>query len=82
MEMVCLRQGLGHKCLQLFLHGMQGGATQPAAGKNLNPNIATTTATSRQAARFPRPLPFQSPNQPLWTVVSAMSATFTANRLL
>lgn len=37
-----------HKCLQLFLHGMQGGTT--AAGKNLKPNIATTTATSRQAA--------------------------------
>jgi len=72
---------LGHKCLQLFLHGMQGGTT--AAGKNLKPNIATTTATSRQAAL---PISFSHPSISLslsvGPVVFAMSATFTTNRLL
>lgn len=69
---------LGHKCLQLFLHAMQEGTT--AAGKNLKPNIATTTATSRQAALYPFSL--RSYHLSSGPVVFAMSATFTTNRLL
>lgn len=68
-----------HKCLQLFLHGMQGGTT--AAGKNLKPNIATTTATSRQAAP-PRHLSIPPATISFGPVVFAMSATFATSRLL